>query len=72
MVSRLSPFFRGHLTSLRIEQFIGLTTVNTSLDVELMNVALKYKSKSINSFLLPFGPVFITLRDVTMLTGLPI
>ena len=45
--------------------------VNTSLYVELMSVVLKFWSKSFNSFLLPFGPISITLRDVTILTGLP-
>ena len=35
-----------------------------------MSVALKFWSKSINSFLLPFGPISITLRDITILTGL--
>ena len=55
-----------------IEQFINLTTGNTSLDVELMSVVLKFWSKSINYFLLPFDPISITLRYVTILTGLPI
>ena len=58
--------------ALRIELFIHLTTVNTSLDVELMSVALKFWYKSINSFLVPFGPISITLRAITILTGLPI
>ena len=57
---------------LGIERFIHLTIVNTSLNVELMSVALKFKSKSINYFLLPFGPIYITLRDITILKGLPI
>ena len=56
--------------ALRIEQFLHLTNVNTSLDVELMSAALKFWSKSINSFLLPFGPISITLRDITILIGL--
>ena len=58
--------------ALGIERFIHLTTVNTSLDVDLMSVALKFWSNSINSFLLPFGPISITLRDITILMGLPI
>ena len=53
-----------------IERFIHLTTVNTSLDVKLMNVALKFWCKSINSFLVPFGLISITLRDITILTDL--
>ena len=57
---------------LGIERFIHLTTVNTSLDVDLMSVALKFWSKSINPFMLSFGPIFITLRDITILTSLPI
>ena len=42
------------------------------MGVALMSVALKFWSKSINSFLLPFGPISITLRDITILTSLPI
>ena len=37
-----------------------------------MSVELKFWSKSINSVLLPFGPISITLRDVNILMGLPI
>ena len=37
-----------------------------------MSVALKFWSKSINSFLLPFSPISITLRDITIRTSLPI
>ena len=59
-VARLSPHFREHWASLGIEQFIRLTIVNTSLDVELMTVVLKFWSKSINFFLLPFG-MFLSL-----------
>ena len=55
-----------------IERFIHLTTVNTSLDVDLMIVALKLCYKSINSFQLSFGLISIKLRDITILTGLRI
>ena len=58
--------------TLGIEWFLHLTTVNISLDVELMSVALKFWSKSINSFLHPFGPISITLREITILTSPPI
>ena len=53
--------------ALGIELFIHLTTVNTLLDVELMSVALIFWSKSVKSFLLPFGPI-----SITILIGLPI
>ena len=55
--------------TLGIERFLHLTTINTSLDVELMSVALQFWSKSIKSFLLPFGPISITLREITILTS---
>ena len=58
--------------AIMIERSIHLTIVNTSLDVELMSVALKFWSKSINSFLLPFCLISITLRDITILTGIPV
>ena len=57
--------------ALGIERFIHLTSVNTSLDMELMSVVLKFWSKSINYFLLPFSPISITLRDNTILMSLP-
>ena len=65
----LSLHFKGLWIVLGIEQFIHLTIINTSLDVELMSVALELWSKS---FLLPFGPISIILRDITILTGPPI
>ena len=68
----MSPHFRGLWIALGIERFLHLTVINTSLDVELMSIALKFSSKSINSFLLPFGPISITSRDITILRGLPI
>ena len=71
-VTRLSSHFGGFWASLRIEQFINISTVKASLDVELMCVVLKLWSKSINYFLLLFSPISITLRNVTILTGLPI
>ena len=71
-VTRLSSHFRGFWASLGIEQFINIFTIKTSIDVELMSVVLKLWSKSINSFLLPFGHISITLRNVTILMCLPI
>ena len=41
-VARLFLHFRGHRASLGIEQFIGLTTINISLNMELMSVVLKF------------------------------
>ena len=37
-----------------------------------MGVVLRFWSKSVNSFILPFGHVSFTLRDVSILIGLPI
>ena len=37
-----------------------------------MSVALKFWFKSINSFMLPFSPISTTLRNITILRGLPI
>ena len=71
-ITRLSPHFRGLWIALGIERFIHLTIVNTSLDMELMSVVKKFWSKSINSFMLPFSLISITLRDITILTSLPI
>ena len=61
-----------------IEHFWGLSSVlilpllTPLFDVELMIMTLKFWSKSINFFLLPFGLISITWRDVTIFTGLPI
>ena len=57
---------------LGIEKFIELTTMNAYLDLELMSVVLRFWSKSVNSFLFPFGLVSFILRDVSILIGLPI
>ena len=71
-ITRLSLNFRGIWMVLGIERLIHLTIVNTSLEVELTSVAMKFWSYSIYSFLLSFGPISITLRDITILTSLPI
>ena len=41
-VARPFSYFRGHWASFRIEQFIGLTNVNTFIDKELMSAVLKF------------------------------
>ena len=67
-ITRLSSHFTRLWIALGIERFIHLTIINISLAC----VALKLCFKSINYFLLPFGPISISLRDIIVLTGLPI
>ena len=54
---------------LGIERFHS-SYLNTSIDMKLMSVVLKFLSKSIKSFMLPFSPISITLRDIIVLMGL--
>ena len=46
--------------------------MNTSLDLELMSVVLRFWSNRVKSFLFLVGPISLTLRDVSILTGFPI
>ena len=69
-VDRLSPYFQGHCESLGIAQFIKHTKVGVTLDLDLMSTALRFWSKDLNSFIFPFGPASITLRDIYIFTGL--
>ena len=69
-VDRLSPHFQGHWESLDIAQFIKLTKVSVTLDLNLMSTALKFWYKDLNSFIFPFDPASITLRDISIFTGL--
>ena len=67
-MDKLSPHFQEHLESLSIVQFIKLTKVSVTLDLDLMNTALGFWSKGLNLFLFPFGPASITMRDISILT----
>ena len=69
-VDRLSPHFQGHWGSLGITQFIKLTKVSITLDLDLMSTTLRFWSKGLNSFLFPFGLASITMRDIYILTKL--
>ena len=71
-VDRLSPHFQGHWESLSIAQFVKLTKVSVTLDSDLISIALRFWSKGLNSFLFPFGPVSITMRDIFIFTRFPI
>ena len=44
--------------------------VSVTLDLDLMSTALRFWSKGLNSFLVPFGPASITMRDISILTRL--
>ena len=71
-MDRLSPHFQGHWESLGIAQFIKLTKVSVTLDLDLISIALRFFSKGLNSFRFPFSPASITLRDISILIGFPI
>ena len=71
-VDRLSPHFKGHWESLGIAQFIKLTKVSITLDLDLMTTTLRFWSKDLNSFIFPFGHTSITFRDISIFTELPI
>ena len=71
-VDRLSPYFQEHWESLGISQLIKLTKVSVTLDLYVMSTALRFWSKGLNSFLFPFSFASITMRDISILTGLPV
>ena len=68
----LSPHYQGHLESLGLAQFIKLTKVSVTLDLDLMSTTLRFLSKGLNSFLIPFDPTSITMREISIFTGLPV
>ena len=43
-----------------------------TLDLDFMSTTLRFWSKDLNSFIFPFGYTSITLRDISIVTGLPI
>ena len=43
--------------------------MSITLDLNLMSIAFKFWSKDLNSFIFPFGPASITLRDISIFTG---
>ena len=70
-VDKLSPHFQGHWESLGIVQFIKLTKVSVTHNLDLMSTALRFWSKDLNSFIFPFDPTSI-MRDISIFTGLPV
>ena len=46
--------------------------MSVTLDLDLMSTALRFWSKGLNSFLFFFSPASITMRDISILTMLPI
>ena len=44
--------------------------MSVTLDLDLISTALRFWSKDLNSFIFPFGPESITLRDISIFTGL--
>ena len=41
-----------------------------TLDLDLMSITLRFWSKDLNSFIFPFSPVSITLKDISIFNGL--
>ena len=68
-LDKLSLHFQEHWESLGIAQFIKLTKVSTTLDLDLMSIALRFWSKYLNSFIFSFDPASNTLRDISIFTG---
>ena len=68
-VDRLSPHLQDHWESLGIAQFIKLTKLSITLDLDLMSTALRFWCKDLNSFIFPFGLASVTLRDISIFTG---
>ena len=50
-VDKLSPHFQGHWESLGIAQFIKLTKVRVTLDLDLMSTALRFWYKGFESLI---------------------
>ena len=46
--------------------------MNVTLDLDLMSTTLRFWSKDLNSFIFPFDPASITLKDVSIFIGLPV
>ena len=44
--------------------------MSITLDLDLMSTALWFWPKDLNSFIFPFAPASITLRDISIFTGL--
>ena len=44
--------------------------MSITLDLDLMSTT--FWSKDLNSFIFPFDPTSITLRDISIFTGLPV
>ncbi|XP_050222930.1 uncharacterized protein LOC126673021 [Mercurialis annua] len=71
-VARLRPYFQRDWRRLGLLQLIEISDRHIELNAGMCRSFLRYWSSSANSFIFPFGPMSVTLKDVFMLTGLPV
>ncbi|XP_075478287.1 uncharacterized protein LOC142519228 [Primulina tabacum] len=71
-VERLKKFDGGMWRKQCLYQFIQMSTTDRTFNLDLIEGAIRLWALPCNFFILPCGPMSITLQDVLHLTGLPI
>ncbi|XP_050234446.1 uncharacterized protein LOC126682736 [Mercurialis annua] len=71
-IARLRLYFKRDWERLGLLQLIRMSEQTFDFQPGMCRSFLRYWSSSANSFLFPCGPMSVTLKDVFMLTGLPV
>ncbi|XP_055962345.1 uncharacterized protein LOC126687881 [Mercurialis annua] len=71
-IARLRLYFEKDWERLGLLQLIRMSEQSFDFHAGMCRSFLRYWSPSANSFLFPCGPMSVTLKDVFMLTGLPV
>ena len=68
-VNRMEPYFHSAWKSLGIFDVTKLSTIEISMDWELLMAALTFWCSAINAMVLPLGPIRLTILYMTVILG---
>ncbi|XP_075496156.1 uncharacterized protein LOC142533314 [Primulina tabacum] len=71
-IDRLKKFDGDIWRKQGLYQFIQMSTIDRTFNLDLIEGAIRLWALPCNSFILPCGPMSVTLLDVLHLTGLPL
>ncbi|KAM1639724.1 hypothetical protein ACFX13_009927 [Malus domestica] len=70
-VVRIEKFFGKEWEALDIHDIIKLSTMEISMDKELLMTALSFWCSTTNTLVIPFGPMTPTILDISAILGTP-
>ncbi|KAM1896152.1 hypothetical protein ACFX13_044824 [Malus domestica] len=65
----MEKFFGKEWEALGIHDDIKLSTMEIAMDKELLMVDLSFRCSTTNTMILPFGPITLTILDISTILG---